>query len=693
MRVVFFFLLLTAGAATAQQYKQVDFKTLSAAIAFDVPAKKVLGTATYEFEVLEKTDTIYIDAQNMEFANVRLNGKKKTGWLATNKQLKLFKGFKKGKNTLTLSYTVQPKQALYFVKDGTDDQIWTQGQGKYTSHWLPSFDDVNEKLIFKLSVKYQHGYTVLANGKLKAKTGNNDGTQTWLYEMDKPMSSYLAMLSIGRFTEQQETSSSGTPMAFYIRKEDSLKMEPTYRYSRRIFDFLERETGYAYPWGVYRQVPALDFLYGGMENTTSTIFSQDYVVDSIGFNDRTYINVNAHELAHQWFGDLITAQSSTHHWLQEGFATYYALLAEQDLYGDDHFYYELYEMAERLQQASKRDTIAIMNEKASTLTFYQKGAWALHVLREGVGIDNFRKAVKSYLEKYAFKNVVTDEFLAEIKAVAPDYDTEGFKKRWLQSGTFEVQEALELLSKNKFMQQYLALGDLDNKAFAENKEQYLELMKSDVYFPVKEEILYQCSDVPYADKAEIIAIAMNSGDVKLRQSVARTVTKIPAEFEAQYWSLLDDKSYITQEIVLNVLYKNFPKRRTELLDKTKNLTGFNDMNLRILWLTLAYVTPGYNEAEKPEFYARLQEFATPKYESTVRTNAFANLLYIGKADPIVWENLVNATLHYKWQFVKYAKDKLRELLKKPGYREHFEGLLPQLKAPERAKLQQLLDEK
>ena len=93
-------------------------------------------------------------------------------------------------------------------------------------------------------------------------------------------------------------------------------------------DELKKEIGVKYPWGNYKQVPVRDFLYAGMENTSATTFSSRYVVDAVGFNDRKYTNVNAHELAHQWFGDLVTAESSKHHWLQEGFATYYALFGD-----------------------------------------------------------------------------------------------------------------------------------------------------------------------------------------------------------------------------------------------------------------------------------------------------------------------------------------------------------------------------
>lgn len=696
MRLLLSFLIsgLFAGTMFAQQAQQlqyVDFKTANAYLSFNVPEKKVMGKVAYEFEVFKKKpDTIYIDARNMKFANVRINGKD-AKWIASASALKLYKGYKKGRNKVEFEYEATPKQTLYFVKDGADDQIWTQGQGKYTSHWLPSFDDVNEKMVFNITATFDKDYTVLSNGTLRNKK-ENGSSNTWVYKMENPMSSYLAMLAIGKYRKWKMDSANGTPLEFYLREEDSTKWAPTYRYSYEMFNFLEEETGVKYPWGIYRQVPALDFLYAGMENTTSTIFSQDFVVDKTGFNDRTYINVNAHELAHHWFGDLITARSGKHHWLHEGFATYYALLVEQELFGEDHFYYELYEIAERLQQAAKTDTIPVMNEKASSLSFYQKGAWALHVLREGVGHEAFKKAVKTYLEKYSYKTVNTDDFLAEINKVS-SYDTNSFKKRWLETAGFEVEEALTLLKKNAFMAQYLVLGDLHAKPFADKKEMFKQILESKEFYPIKEEVIFQTATVPFEDKAELIRIAMKSGNIRLRQAVARTVTTIPPQFYEEYKRLMNDDSYITKEIVLNVLCSKFPDKKAEFLDASDGWVGFNDKNLRILWLTLAYTAKDYRLTEKEKMYDELLDYASEKYESSIRTNALANLLYIGKPNPVMLKNLVNATLHHRWQFSKFGRDNIRKLLKKPGYRQHFEDLLKLLNDAERAKLESLLAEK
>ncbi|WP_300485091.1 M1 family metallopeptidase [Flavobacterium sp.] len=675
--------------SNAQQSEKVDFITLDAAVSFTTETRKIAGDVTYTFQVNSAMDTISIDAQRMDISGVTINNKP-VKFKNTGKKIQLFQGYKKGSNTLKLHYEAQPRQTLYFIGKDEDFQIWTQGQGKYTSHWLPSFDDVNEKVIFSFSITFDNAFEVLSNGVLKHKV-TKDNLTTWQYAMEKPMSSYLAMLAIGKFDKKTVTTASGTPLELYLRKADAAKFESTYRYSKEIFDFFEREIGVAYPWKVYRQVPVFDFLYLGMENTTATIFSQDFVVDAIGFNDRTYTNVNAHELAHQWFGDLVTAQSGKHHWLQEGFATYYALLAEKQLFGEDHFNWELYESAENLIRASKTDTKPILHEKASSLTFYQKGAWALHYLRTQIGEDKFRLAVQNYLRKYAFKNVDTDAFLAEVRNVV-DYDTAAFKTLWLENPAFPTEEALAIVKQNPFVKTYLGVVELQDKLLVDKQKQFETLLKSDVFYPVKEEIIYQLENTPFEQNKPLLELAMQSTDLKVRQAISKSLRSIPESFKPQYETLLEDRSYITQEIALKALWAQFPNQRFPLLDQTKDWQGFNDKNLRISWLTLALATPDYQNAEKLKYYEELLHYASPQYESNVRLNALVNLLYLNKSDMNTLRYLVNGTLHHKWQFVKFSKDSIRALLKNEKHREYFQELLPTLPENEKTQLEILLKE-
>ncbi|MEI7509549.1 MAG: M1 family metallopeptidase, partial [Flavobacterium sp.] len=426
-------LLFFSLCSIAQQTTNVDFIKCKAAVIPNFEEKSIKGKVYYECKVLKGIDSIRIDAKNMDFSEVLVN-EKPVNFKNNKKELILYEGFTKGDNTISFRYKAFPKQSLYFIGTSQSHQIWTQGQGKYTSNWLPSFDDVNEKVIFNISVTYNDDYQVVSNGILLQKKRNlQEKTTFYEFEMEKPMSSYLVMLAIGTFNYQTEISSAGVILERYFKPQDSLKVEPTYRYSTKIFNFLEKEIGVKYPWKIYRQIPVNDFVYAGMENTTSTIFAQEYVVDELGFNDRNYINVNAHELAHQWFGDLITAKSGKHHWLQEGFATYYALLAEKEVFGEDYFYNKLYENWLQIKlQSQQKGVLPILNEKASSLSFYEKGAWALHTIRTDIGEKKFKKAVKNYLKKYSFKNVETDDFLAEIKKVS-NFDTEKFKKKWLES--------------------------------------------------------------------------------------------------------------------------------------------------------------------------------------------------------------------------------------------------------------------
>ena len=682
--------LLISTFTFAQQTEFVDFKSVLGKITIDPITKTVSGNVTYDFQVLKPIDTLKIDAQNMMFSDLKLNGKF-VDYRNAKQQLQLLFPFKKGKNKLIFQYSATPKQALYFVGSEADDnlQIWTQGQGKYTSNWFPSFDDVKEKMIFNLEVTFDKKYQVVSNGKL-IKVNTKENLKKWVYRMQKPMSSYLLVLAIGKFDKKIEFSNSGIPLEMYYRPKDAAKFEPTYRYSKPIFDYLESEIGVKYPWEIYRQIPVRDFLYAGMENTSATLFSSNFVVDSIGFEDRNYTNVNAHELAHQWFGDLVTAESSKHHWLQEGFATYYALLVEKKIYGDDYFYSKLYEYAQQLQQSSKTDTIPVLNAKASSLSFYQKGAWALHVLHEGIGDRVFKKAVKNYLKKHSFKTVNTKDFFKEIKELS-NFDLDNFSKVWLENSDFNMQIANELLLKNKNIKLLFEIEKLKRIPLSEKAARFQEILQSKAYCLPKEAIVYQLLNESFEDKKQLLAVAFKTNTIQVRQAVATTLTKIPEEFRTQYESLLDDKSYQTQEIALYNLWNNFPEHRFQYLNQSKDWIGFNDYNLRILWLSLAIETPSYTK-NNDEAFQELIGYSSSNFETTIRQNALEKLIKFHFTNDVVLKNLTNATTHHLWQFSKFGRDNIRTLLKNQEMRISFERILPDLNEKEQFQLNRLLKE-
>jgi aminopeptidase N len=682
--------LLISAITFAQQTKSVDFKSVGGQIKINSKDKSVRGAVSYWFNVLKATDTIKIDAQNMEFSDAELN-QKKIHFTTNGKQILLISHFKKGTNNISFNYVAKPKQALYFVGSEENDnvQIWTQGQGKNTSNWLPSFDDVNEKMIFNLEVVADSKYQVISNGILKSKV-NNDSMTYWRFNMQKPMSSYLLMLAIGKFEKQTQQSKSGIPLEMYYEFKDKYRFEPTYRYSKQLFDFLEKEIGVKYPWGIYKQAPVREFLYAGMENTSATLFSTRYVVDSTGFKDLSYTNVNAHELAHQWFGNLVTAESSKHHWLQEGFATYYALLAEKEIYGEDYFYSKLYESAQQLKFASRTDSIPVLNAKASSLTFYQKGAWALFVLNEEIGDKAFKKAVKCYLKNHSFQTVNTQDFFTEVKKVS-NYNLNNFSKVWLEEITFNTQQANALLNKNKSIKVLFEVEKLKNIPLSEKEIFFAKTLQSDVYFSVKEAIINQLKEEDFQDKAALLSLALATKNVQVRQAVAATVNEIPESFRTEYETLLEDKSYQTQEIALYNLWNNFPEKRSEYLDKSKNWQGFNDYNLRTLWLSLALSTVDYG-TDKEALVNELINYSSTNYEANTRQNALEKLLAFKIINDTVLKNLVNATTHHMWQFSKFGRDNIRKLLKNKEMRISFERILPNLNQSEQFQLNRLLKE-
>ncbi len=397
----------------------VDFTFLELAISFELSEGKVFGEVRHEFTALRHEVTeITLDAIDMDIHSVKLNQKELT-YNYNDKQLTikfpdtLLAG---DKSAIVIEYTAQPRKGIYFVgwNDTTNTsrkQIWTQGQGIDNRHWIPLFDDMSDKVISQVSVTMPEAYKVLSNGKKRKEKSQKDGNKLWQYEISHPHPPYLIMLGIGEYEIEHRKSSSGVEMDLYYYPGEEHKVEPTYRHSVAMFDYFEKIFGVDYPWGTYAQIPVQEFMYGAMENTTATIFGDFYLVDSVEFLDRNYVRVNAHELAHQWFGDYVTARTSTHTWLQESFATHFDMVYQGVAFGDDYFDFVRRGYNQQALDASKSDLLPIAHSKAGTVRHYPKGAMVLNMLKYVVGEDQFNSTIQYYLQKHAYGTVDTEDFL------------------------------------------------------------------------------------------------------------------------------------------------------------------------------------------------------------------------------------------------------------------------------------------
>ncbi|WP_405415369.1 M1 family metallopeptidase [Maribacter sp. Asnod1-A12] len=674
-KLIFTFFLFLSLYAFGQHQDKVDYIKAKVYLSPVPKEKTIKGGVIYRFNVLQNVDSIFLDAKNMDFSKVELDGKK-MDFNATEKIISIKHKFEKGEShKLFLEYVTKPKQTVYFIgwDDDVEDneQIWTQGQGKYTSHWLPSFDDMEEKVEFDLTIEADKKYQVIANGNLLLKTSNDEDDPIWIFDMKKPMSSYLLAFAMGNYDKQVLTTESGVTIENYYYPNDSLKVEPTFRYTKRIFDFLENEIGVAYPWQNYKQVPVHDFLYAGMENTSATFFSDAYVIDSTSFIDRNYVNINAHELAHQWFGNLVTEKNSEHHWLHEGFATYYAYLAEKEVFGDDYFYWKLFDTAKVLSDISEKgEGQSLLNPKASSLTFYEKGAWALAVLREEIGDSAFKEGIETYLNKYQYQNVTVAYFIAEMEK-ASGKELNEFKELWLKTEEFPEEISKDfLMKKNAAIRKFYNLKNDDASTFISS-----EILKdSELRTRLKLEILESKDSISEIELSKLIA----SDDIKIRQFAAQKMGEISEELKEFTEPLLLDDSYITNELMLYNLWSSFDYDRGIFLEKTKNIVGLPNKNVRLLWLTLALFTPDYRPTENVYFHRELVGYTSPIYNPEIRQTAFQYLSEIKALNDDAYINLIKATNHHSWQFRNYARKLFDALWSDQEQKKEIEKIVNQL---------------
>lgn len=435
----------------------VDFEHAMINLEFEPEQGKVNGRVEHTFTPLRNSvDSVFLDAINTNIKTVMFNNDS-LNYRLTDKGVKLLfsEALERGQSyKVVIEYSCQPKRGLYFI--GWDDatgrcrkQIWTQGQGIDNRHWVPLFDDLIDKIKTDILIKMDTSFKVLSNGHLVNRFYDNSGKATWHYQMDKPHSPYLMMLGIGDYKINSTTSKSGVPLNRYYYPEWENRFTSTYRFDKEIFDFLESEIGLAYPWGSYSQVPVQDFPYGAMENTSATIFGDFFCVDSNSFNDANYVYVNGHELAHQWFGDWVTAISSKHHWLHESFATYYHHLVVKEFLGENEFLKMMRDNQNAALSGTEKDMKGVGHSQAGSHRHYLKGSYVLKMLRYVVGDEDYRTAIQYYLNKHQLQNVSTDDLIAAF-AESTGHSIGPFINQWVyQGGEPKYQVSFQTLKKQK----------------------------------------------------------------------------------------------------------------------------------------------------------------------------------------------------------------------------------------------------
>lgn len=340
------------------------------------------------------------------------------------------------------SGAISSDKGLYFINPTGSDpnkmpQIWTQGETQSNSAWFPTIDNPTEKMTDEIYMTVDDKYTTLSNGLLTDSKKNADGTRTDHWVMNLPHTPYLVMMGVGEFKKVTDEPWNGKEVSYYVEKEYEPHAKAIFGKTKKMIEFYSNRLGVAYPWQKYAQIVVRDYVSGAMENTSATLHG-DFVCYQTtremidGAKGESTI---AHELFHQWFGDLASCESWSNLTLNESFATYGEYLWEEFEYGrdaaDDHHAgsrFGYFAQSNQKQVDLVRFDYAEREDMFDAFS-YNKGGQILHMLRKYVGDDAFFASLKVYLEKNKFKTAEAHDLRLAFEEVTGE-DLNWFFNQW-----------------------------------------------------------------------------------------------------------------------------------------------------------------------------------------------------------------------------------------------------------------------
>lgn len=380
------------------------------------------------------TDSLSLDAKGMELHQVALmkgNSMSPLKYKYDGQVLKinLDKKYKNTENyTVFIDYTSKPNdlkhggseaitddKGLYFINPHGEEkdkpiQIWTQGETQATSVWCPTIDQPNQKCTEEIAMTVPSKYVSLSNGKLISQKNNPDGTRTDTWKMDLPNAPYLFFMGVGDYAVVKD-SYKGKEVSYYVEKEYAPVARRIFGLTPEMMGFYSKVLGVEYPWVKYSQMTARNYVSGAMENTTATLHSDILQQDARQLTDGNgYEDYIAHELFHQWFGDLVTAESWSNLTVNESFADFSETIWAEYKHGKDAGDATNFKGIEKYLRDENNQSKNLVRfnyadqEDMFDMVSYAKGGRVLNMLRNYVGDSAFFKSLNLYLTTNKFKS-------------------------------------------------------------------------------------------------------------------------------------------------------------------------------------------------------------------------------------------------------------------------------------------------
>lgn len=343
---------------------------------------------------------------------------------------------------VTLRFFGKPKKGLYFSPTTSHrkfPQVWSQGEAEDNHFWFPTYDYPDDRFTTETYWTVRKPLIAVSNGEqVEVIEGTDPGWRTFHWSMTRPHVSYLISVAVGNFQKWSDRAGN-VPIEYYVAvgiSENTVRR--AFGKTPAMIEFYSKFLDFPYPYAKYAQVAVDDFLYGGMENITATTLSVRSLRDEIASLESNSDGLVAHELAHQWFGDLLTCRDWSHAWLNEGFATYFTALWFEHDRGPDEFSWTRHGLWKSYIEESRR-YVRPMDWNLATHPMdlfdrhtYPKGALILHQLRTLLGDELFTKGLRHYVRTNAWNTVTVADFQRSMEE-ATGRDLDEFFSQWVHS--------------------------------------------------------------------------------------------------------------------------------------------------------------------------------------------------------------------------------------------------------------------